>query len=145
MLVAKPSRAAEIDQRIGLAVERPDALAAEPVIDVVDGIPIGPAVSEPMRLHHGLDVPDIVIAFHDDAVDARVVGIGAAILDVPGFVAQPLQPQHVVHRLPGDAGERHLADEVQDDDLSARFHPIQAPMGKRRPRTARAGMLFTIS
>jgi hypothetical protein len=51
-----------------------------------------------------------------------------------------------MHRLPGDAGERHLADEMQDDDLSARRHVIGTPsVAGRRSRTAVCAMLFTNS
>src|ERR1700676_2421408 len=37
-----------------------------------------------------------------------------------------------MHRLPGDAGERHLADEMQKDDLTALAHGN--PADRRRPR-----------
>ena len=44
------------------------------------------------------------------------------VLDVPGLVAELLQADQVIDRLPGYPGERHLADEMQEDDLAAFGH-----------------------
>ena len=49
-------------------------------------------------------------------------GIGAVVLDIPCLVAELFEPGEVVDRLPGDAGERHLADEMEKDDLAAFAH-----------------------
>ena len=46
------------------------------------------------------------------------------VLDVPGFVAELFQADEVVDGLPRDAGERHLADEVEEDDLAAFAHEL---------------------
>src|SRR5262249_50811574 len=92
------------------------------VIDVVDRIPVGPASGEPVPLHRRAHIADVVVAFHHDAVGARVIGVGSAVLDVPGFEAELLEREEIVHRLPGDAGERHLPDEMKNDDLAASGH-----------------------
>ena len=38
------------------------------------------------------------------------------------FVPELLEAQKIMHRLPGDAGERHLADEMENDDVAALRH-----------------------
>ena len=40
------------------------------------------------------------------------------ILDIPGLVAELFQSDEIMHRLPGDTGHRHLADEMQQDDAT---------------------------
>jgi hypothetical protein len=122
MLVAQPRRAAEIDERIGIAIEIPHRVARQAVIDVVDGVPVGPAMPETIALHHPPDIVDVIRAIHHHAVLARIVGVGTVILDIPGLVAQPLQPDDVMHGLPGDARQRHLPDEMKNDDPTARPH-----------------------
>src|SRR5438128_364738 len=92
------------------------------MIDIVDRVPVRPALGEAALLHHVAQIFEVVAAVHDDAADPRVVGIGAVILDVPGFVAESLEPAQVIHRLPGDAGQRHLADKMEEDDSAAFAH-----------------------
>ena len=75
-----------------------------------------------MSLHHLAQISDVVAAIHHHAADPRVVGVGAVILDVPGFVTELFEPEEVIHRLPGDAGQRHLADEMEEDDSAVFAH-----------------------
>ena len=122
MLVAQFGRAAQIDQPVGLGIKELHALARQPVIDVVDRVPIGPAPGEPVPLHRRLQITHVIGAIHDHAADPRVVGIGAVILDIPGFVPELFEPDQIVDRLPGDTGKRHLADKMQQDDFAALAH-----------------------
>src|SRR5262249_13144706 len=83
-------------------------------------------------------IGDIVGAIHHHAVDARIVGIGAVVLDVPGLVAEPLEAENVLDRLPGDAGQWHLSDEMQHDDAATRRH--EGTPGKSAVHTKRKNM-----
>src|SRR6516165_350746 len=85
-------------------------------------IPIGPAIPKTMTLHHLSQIGDVVIGFHHDAIDARVVRVSPTVFDVPSFIAELFDTQKIMHRLPGNAGERHPAREVENDDLAALFH-----------------------
>src|SRR5262249_27722762 len=140
--LAQTRRAAKVDQAVRLPVERVDALAGEAVVGVVDGIPIGPTVAEPVALHHPADVGDVVVALHHHAVNAGVVGVGATVLDVPDLVAEPLEAEDVLHGLPGDPAQGHLTDEVEDNDLAALAHVLDPkryslPTGSRDPSRPR--------
>jgi hypothetical protein len=91
-------------------------------MDIMDRVPISPATSEAVALHDPAQVLDIVGAFHRDAVRSWIEWVGPAILNVPGLVSEPLKTDKVMHRLPGDAGQRHLTGEVEDDDVGAPRH-----------------------
>ena len=132
VLLAQLRRATQIDQRVGLGVERPHGFAGKPVIDVVDRIPIGPPLAKAVPLQRGAQVAQIIGAIHDDAADARIVGVGAMVLDIPGLEAELLQRCQIMHSLPGDPGEGHLADEVQENDLAASLHGIRLFRGVGR-------------
>ena len=122
MLFTQPCRAAEVDQTGSFGIERPGALAREAVMDVTDRVPIRPALPEPVTLHHPHQKADVVIAVHHNAVHARIIRVGPAIFDIPGFIAELLESQEVMHCLPGNAGKRHLAGEMKYDDLAAFAH-----------------------
>ncbi len=101
-----------------------DRVARQPVIGVVDRVPIGPAAGEAVPLHRGAQISDIVVAVHHDAADARIVRVGPVILHVPGLVAELFEADQIIDSLPGDAGQRHLPDEMQEDDFAACPHDI---------------------
>ena len=63
-----------------------------------------------------------LVALHHGAADAGIVWIGAVVLDVPGFIAELFQPREVVDRLPCNSAHRHLANEMEKDDLAAFAH-----------------------
>ena len=88
VVLAQPADAAQIDQPVGFGEEPPHPLARQPVIDVVDRVPIGPAVAETVALHDLAQVVEVVRAIDRDAGDPRVVGIGAVVLDVPRLPAE---------------------------------------------------------
>ena len=59
MRLPQQGRAAQVDQRIGAGVEVQDLLAREPVVDVVDRVPIGPTPGKsvpryPRNSAHGI-------------------------------------------------------------------------------------------
>src|ERR1700732_381086 len=83
----------------------------------------------------------MVSPIHHDAADPRIVGVGAVILDIPGLVAELFEADEVMHRLPGNAGERHLADEMEEEDLAAAAHGIRG-MRSDPPITAQPGENF---
>ena len=119
MILAQLGRAAQIDQPVGLGQERAYPLAREAMIDIVDRVPIGPTPGKAVPRHRVLQIAEVVAAIHGNAADARVVGVGAVVLDIPGFVAEFFQPDEMIDRLPGNAGERHLADKMEEDDCAA--------------------------
>ena len=91
-------------------------------MDVADRVPVSPPVPEPVALHYSSKIGHIVIALHHYTIRPRVVGVGPAVLYIPSFIAELLDSQKIMHRLPGDAGERHLGGEVENDDLAAFRH-----------------------
>src|SRR5206468_718755 len=96
--------------------------AREPVIDVADRIPIGPALAKSVALHGPLQKAKVVVALHGDTVRAWIEGIGPAIFYVPGVVTALLQAQEIMHGLPRNASHRHLAGEMENDDVAALSH-----------------------
>jgi hypothetical protein len=122
VFLAQPGRAAQIDQPVRLGVEGAHPLARQPVVDVVDCVPIGPAPGKAVPFHRLAQIGNVIAAIHDDAADPRIVGIGAVILDIPGLKAELFEAGEVIDRLPGDPGERHLTDEMEEDDSAAFAH-----------------------
>ena len=122
MLLPQARRATEVYQSGRPRVEDVHLLARQAVSDVVDRVPIGPAFAKPMPLHGPLQKADIVFAFHRNTVTERVERIGPPVFDIPCSVAEPLQTHEVMDRLPRDAGERHLAGEMENDDIAAVSH-----------------------
>jgi len=132
VMLAQPRRAAEIDQRVGFAEELVDARARQSQIAVIDRVPIGPARPQAETLHHALQVFDVGCVVDDDAVEPRVVGVGAVILDVPRLEAQPLETEQVMQGLPGDTRQGHLAGEMQHNHTPARGHGFDRSGAQRR-------------
>ncbi len=130
VLRAQRGCAAQIDQPVRLAIEGAHPLARETVINIVDRVPIRPTPGEAVPLHRFAQIEEVVAAIHDDAGVPRIVGVDAVILDIPRLVAELFQPDEVIHRLPGDAGERHLADEMEEDDFAAFAH--EGPVSELR-------------
>ena len=141
MLVAQAGGPAQIDQPVRLGVKPAHLLARQPVPQIVDRVPIGPAPAEPVTLHRPAQIGDVVVALHHHAGGARVVRIGPAIFDIPDLEAELFEAEQVVHRLPGDAGERHLADKVENEDRAARVHGV-APIVGSAATTAGATIHF---
>src|SRR5438105_4536849 len=100
-------------------------------MDVVDRVPVGPAAPEPVALHRPSKIGDIVVAPHHNTIRPWVVGVGPAVFNIPSLITELLDPQKIMHRLPGDAGERHLGGEVENDDLAA-FRHDRGPWSKWR-------------
>ena len=106
-------------QPVRLGVEPRHPFAPQPVPHIVDRVPIGPPAGKPIAFHRPPQVGDVVLAFHHDAGNPGVVGVGPTILDIPDLVTELLQAEQVVYRLPGDAGERHLAGKMENEDRAA--------------------------
>src|SRR5271169_1177833 len=124
MLIPQSRRTAEIYNSICSSIERAPLAPRQAVMPIVNCVPIGPALTEPVFLHRLLQTPNIVVTSHDDAVCTRVEGIGAAILDVPASVSQPFESDQVMYGLPGNAGQRHLTGEMKNDDVPAFRHDL---------------------
>ena len=122
VMLAQPCGTAEIDQRVGFLEQPRDALARQPMIGIVDRVPIGPARAQTEALHQRLEIGDIGAVIGDDAIKPRIVGVGAVILDVPRLVAELFEPDQVVERLPGDTRQGHLTRKMQHHDPPARGH-----------------------
>jgi hypothetical protein len=67
-------------------------------------------------------VAEIVVALHDNTVAARIEGVGPTVLNIPSLITELLETDEIVHRLPCDAGERHLTGEMKQNDIATRFH-----------------------
>src|SRR5262249_7119880 len=92
------------------------------ITHVVNGIPVRPAVGEPVFLHRPPETIDIVVALHDDAVCAWIERIGTAVFDIPAAVAELFEPDQVMHGLPRNTGQRHAAGKMKNDDVSTFVH-----------------------
>ena len=93
MLLAKPCRTAKVYYGRSLTVKGPHAVARLPVTNISDGIPIGPPAPKSVMLHYSSEIGNVVVALHHDAIYPRIVRIGSAIFDIPGFIAELLYPQ----------------------------------------------------
>jgi hypothetical protein len=89
MLLPQPRRAAKIDESICSPIEGAHLTPRQAVMPIVNRIPIGPALTEPVFFHRLFQAPNIVVTRHDDAVCTWVEGVGAAILDIPASVSEP--------------------------------------------------------
>ena len=106
------------------------AVAAAVVVQGVER----PASGEAEAAHHRVDERGrlgravVVLALHQHR---RRAGVG---LDVVGLEAEPLEPDEVVHRLPDDAGDRHLGHHAEQDDL----RPVATGLDRRVPSARRS-------
>jgi len=67
-------------------------------------IPIGPTAPKSVMLHYSSEIGNVVVASYHDAIYPRIVRIGPAIFDIPGFIAELLDSQEIMQRLTCDAG-----------------------------------------
>jgi hypothetical protein len=122
-LLVQLLRAAHVQDRIRLAVERVDGRPAEARCRVLRQIPgpERPAPREPVVVGQpGQDTCRMGEIF-DDLEGHRVIGDPCGVLDVIHLVPEPLQPHEVVDVLPHHPGDGARPHESHDHDALA-FH-----------------------
>jgi hypothetical protein len=134
------SAAVEVEEDLGRGVEIPQPRLADAKAAAVGGEGVeGPAMRESEATEEPVDErgrplgPVVLLPRHEVSRGERVG------LHVPGFVAESLEAQQIVQRLPEDPPEGHRRHLAEDDRARARLRRHHAPP----PTRSRTGSSFT--
>src|SRR5262249_13022665 len=133
VLVTQFLSAGHVEERVGVTVKPMYLALAHPVtLPAFIGAAKRPLVAKAMRFEDRGDGRDVVGGVLREVAQFGRVDVAPGIFHVIRVVAEPAQPDEVMEKLIGDAGQRVPKQNPENDDLSfatLRLHSFQSFSG----------------